>query len=57
MPSSQGSHAAVVAVEMGLRYIGYEISARYIRIAENRIRTARIERRLLDEMEARPLKS
>ncbi len=42
---------AVVAVEQGLRFVGYEISAKYIGFAMNRIRRARTERRMLEGMQ------
>lgn len=42
---------AVVAVEHGLQFVGYEISSRYIKHAMNRIRRARTERRMLEGMQ------
>ncbi len=40
-PFAGSGTTLVVAVEMGMRYIGYEIERRYVQIAQNRIEVAR----------------
>jgi len=42
---------AVMAVRSGLRYVGYEISEKYIKHAMNRIRLARTERHVFEGMQ------
>ena len=44
---------AVVAVEMGMRYVGYEIDETYVRMAKRRIRRVETARRLFDEAESK----
>ncbi len=42
---------AVMAVQNGLHYVGYEISEKYIKHAMNRIRRARTERQMFEGMQ------
>ena len=50
IPDDSGT-TAVVAVEQGLHFVGYELSEKYIKHAMNRIRRARTERQMFEGMQ------